>query len=164
MILGHIHGLPLPPADTLVTTGLDAVHGFESEHKPCFLRESNNPFEAKLLTRDDKSEALPAKMTVTLNVVLARRRRPDEVVDLLKEYALATSLVFAHFVLKWLHHPPDMKYVTLLQADNCLHESRHFDRLATCPEEARNNVSPSATLHDLPWPAETKFTRPDVLD
>ena len=64
-ILGRSGAVVASPAAALVTTGLDAVHGFESEHKPCFLREANNPFEAKLVTRDDKSEGVPAKRTLT---------------------------------------------------------------------------------------------------
>ena len=49
----------------VVTTGLDAVHGVELVHNPCFLRESVNPFVTKLVTSVDRSEALPASRTVT---------------------------------------------------------------------------------------------------
>ena len=48
-----------------VTTGLDAVHGVELEHNPCFLRESVNSSVTKLVTLEDTSEGVPAKRTVT---------------------------------------------------------------------------------------------------
>ena len=73
-------------------------------------------------------------------MVLARRRRLDEL-NLVKEYVLETLEVFVHSVLKWLHHLL-LKYVTLLQAVACLHDSIHFVRVAAWLEEARNATSP----------------------
>ena len=94
-------------------------------------------------------------------MVLARRRRLDEL-NLVKEYDLEILEVFVHFVLKWLHHLL-LKYVTLLQAVACLHDSRHFVRVAAWLEEARNVTSP-VPLHCLPKPAATKPRRPDFAD
>ena len=48
-----------------LTTGLDTAHGLALEHKFCFLRESVNPFETKLLTAEARSEALPPNTAVT---------------------------------------------------------------------------------------------------
>jgi hypothetical protein len=79
-----------------------------------------------------------------------------------KEYARPSYDVFAHFVLKWLHHLL-LWYVTLLQAVACLHDSTHFVRVAACLEEARNATSP-VPLHFLPKPTATKPRRPDFAD